>query len=140
MIGHKLSALLPMALALAIGAAPCRAQAERFPDPLPTSTDAQIKAAEPVAAVKTSLWNSDGVWAFRGIIGPLALWGGKITHRLDLGWPHVMIEFRSSGLAGRKERISVHEQVRDMKWNAHLLYSSPQSPWHWLLAVRLSEV
>ena len=83
MICHRLSATLVTTLALAMGTDPCRAQAERFPDPLPTPTDAQIRAAKPVAAVKTTLRNSDGVWAFRGIIGPLGAMAQRSKQRAD---------------------------------------------------------
>ena len=67
MICQRLSTLLVIALALATGADPCRAQAERFPDPLPTPTDAQVKAAKPLPAIRGKEW-----W-YPGIIGPLGV-------------------------------------------------------------------
>ena len=75
---------LVFALALAMGTDPCRTQAERFPDPLPTPTDAQIKATQPVAAIGTTLWNRDGEWSFRGIVGPLGVMAQRSKQKVNI--------------------------------------------------------
>jgi ELWxxDGT repeat protein len=48
-------------------------EVDRFGEPLPLPTDEDVTAAQPIPAVKTTLWNRDGEWSFRGIVGPLGV-------------------------------------------------------------------
>jgi ELWxxDGT repeat protein len=68
--------------------------ADRFPEPLPEPTPAELEATTPIPETKTSLYNSNGVWAFPGIIGPLGVMSQRSKQKSDLPLGQRQREYR----------------------------------------------
>ena len=60
------------------------AEVDRFPEPLAEPTAEQVRSTRPIPAVRTTLWNKDGEWAFPGSIGPLGVMAQRSKQKREV--------------------------------------------------------